>query len=308
MLEKHDVWEFFVGAETLEAFQQNIVKSVYLNPLMPEDIKKEINQVEKLLIHSFYEYEFIDIALTQAIFALEKALKIKNEELGYPLKEKALFHELLDWFLNNNYFETDSIDILNQLRTIRNKKAHQKEKSLGGVVFISKVHDVIDLLNDLYEELVLRQARKDIRKSLNEKLIDFAKEGIILADNNGSTIISHANVIFVDNKSTDIIYHIGLIPIFDPTSYKDEHSAKPQTIILRLKNLTIGKDEVTAQHHGEIVTIKVIDNKNKSKFDQWKLEINSLPNFPMIFYLATEPWEKYYKKSIREFHRTEVVI
>lgn len=303
MLERHSVWEYVLGADTLQTFQKNIVRPIYLNPLVPPDITQEIDLVEKLLLHSFYEYEFIDIALTQAIFAVEKALRIRNEELGNMIKQDASFQTFHTWFLTNNYFETDNIEVLNQLRKIRNNKAHNKTKSLGGLAFISNIYHAIDLINDIYEDSDLRRTRKDIKNSLNKKLADLTKEGIILSVKDKRTIIFNARVIFVDNKQTDAIYHIGFSPIFDPTPYKTDSPSTPPGLILNLNNLIINGEEITAQYNGEIVSIKKIDDNNRVKFDQWQTDVYSLPNYPMILYLTTEPWEKYYQNCVREFHK-----
>ena len=180
MLQRHPIWQYALKAETLQDFKENVLKPIYINPSVPDDIQGEIKLVEKLLIHSFFEYEFIDVALTHAAFTLEKALKIKSKEIGAGLNPKLTFEKLIEWFFVNGYFETDNIEVPNQLRNIRNDKVHRAEKSLGGVIFMGKVYHTLDLINDLYEDHNLRKDRKSIRKSVNEKLQEFIKEGVIL--------------------------------------------------------------------------------------------------------------------------------
>lgn len=73
----HAIWGAFEGINTFEDFQTKVLRPIYFKPEVPKDILAFANNVEKLLLHSYYEYEFIDIALTHAIFTFEKAMRIR---------------------------------------------------------------------------------------------------------------------------------------------------------------------------------------------------------------------------------------
>lgn len=101
---KHPLWESFLGADNFEMFQKNLLHPIYLKPQMTSDTKEYISKVEKLLNCSYLEYEFIDTALTEAIFTFEKALRVRWTEI-HSRPTKKTFATLIDWFYSNNYFE-----------------------------------------------------------------------------------------------------------------------------------------------------------------------------------------------------------
>ena len=61
--------------------------------------------------------------------------------------------------------------------------------------------------------------------------------------------------------------------------------------------------QITAKSQGSAVNIYKMDDKNRSKFEQWKSEIFSLRDHPLILHLANDPWEKYYQNCLRAFQK-----
>lgn len=54
-------WDIFLGCQDWESFKENIVPKIYLKSDVPSDIKNSFKIIEKLLLHSYYEYEFFDV-------------------------------------------------------------------------------------------------------------------------------------------------------------------------------------------------------------------------------------------------------
>jgi hypothetical protein len=90
IFKKATIWECIVGAETLEGFKQNILPSFKFKKEVPENVSKSFEIVEKLLLYSYYEYDFLDPALTKALTAFEMALQFRYQEL-FKKKWKGTF-------------------------------------------------------------------------------------------------------------------------------------------------------------------------------------------------------------------------
>ena len=266
---------------------------------------ESIKLAEKLLLHSYYEYQFIDIALTQAIFAFEKALKIRWAEI-HGTDSGSNLYGLIDWFFENNYFETWNKDLPHQLRHIRNGKAHEKTNSLGGTAFLHKVYFTIDLINDLYEDPALRLQRWEAFNNLQEVMDSYLKDGGILHYQEKRLIVCRAFPVFLDNKSQNQILSLSVCPIFDLKPFSEDRVFTPKHIQFSLTNWSLdgdvfsGKDVETGS---EISISKIADEENKRRFGAWRTEFTSLANWPLYSWIITEPIQDFFTASLRKFHQ-----
>ncbi len=304
-LTQHTVWSIFQGAETFESFQNNYIYPIVLKKEVPEVIKESAIVSEKLLLHSYYEYNFIDVALTHTIFAFEKALRLRWSEIHNKTSKKISLQELIDWFYANNYFETQNVGLPHQLRHIRNGKVHDETNSLGGVTFIQKVYETFDLVNDLYENPALRIIRTKARHSLNEELSAFTTSGTILSYNDKRLIVFCAHPFFINNKSIPNTLSLFVSPIFDLSPYKLNRIYTPPYFTITVSewelnnNIFTGIDVLT----GNLIELTQIqDEENLNTFQLWTQHFYSIDNFALNLFNATEPMNELFIKKLRNFH------
>jgi hypothetical protein len=299
-MQPDNIWYIYKEqAETFDLFKEKFVQPQFINPLIKDDLKEEIRIIEKLLSFSYYEYAFIDVAIVQIIFVLEKALKQKFASEN-KRATKASLKTLIDWAYGNGYFETYNDGVLHQLRSIRNNKVHDENRSIGGVVFLRKIFDCIGLINDLFEDSKLRMERQEFIKNL---AIDFqtnsCNEGVILTYKNEKWIVHKATPVFINNKSTTPILFLSTCRIFDLTPYKQDKHYSVNHNNYNLQNWSFDGAIFKAynQSDNELITIsKIKDETNGKRYDEWISEFNSLKNFLMISYLLEEPLGDYFRK------------
>jgi len=306
-LAKHVTWEIVKGAETFESFQQKIISPIYLDKNLRHDVKEDIAVIEKLLLHSYFEYEFIDVALTQAVFTFEKALKWKYQEVNNTSSCDLGFEDLINWFASRNYFEVWDNEIIHQLRSIRNDKVHGIRKSLGGTAFLREVYRAIDLINDLQEDVELRMKRKKLMRLLQKQLHEFLEGGGVISWFGKREIVFRADIIFFNNKLDTPVYDLAIWKIFDLKSRNERGNIVPRSKLIQLtkcnlsKEIFQGKDKTT----GELITIsKIQDEQNKEKFDQWHKELYEQTDLPMILSFITIPQNNYFNSAVRKFHQS----
>ncbi|MBI5541446.1 MAG: hypothetical protein HY951_15380 [Bacteroidia bacterium] len=303
MLKKDEIWEVFNGVSDLDTFQNKLLEPIYLKQQVPDDIKTEIKLVDKLLKHSYFEYQFIDLALTQAIFALEKCMRIRYKEINNKSSKSILFVALIDWFFENNYFEIWNKDILTILRTIRNGKLHGEKKTIGGVAFIHKVYSVIYLINDLYENPTLRKTRilgsTDLQSNLNELLV----EGGVLSYNNKRIIFFKADLVFFNNKTIPNTINLVVWSIFDLTTFKQEKQIIPYSFEISNWKFQIESfSGLNISDNTEIIVSKIKNENDVNKFTKWRSEFQSLPNFTLLFH-CTFDLDDYFYSALKKFHQ-----
>jgi hypothetical protein len=303
-LSKDPIWEVFTGAETFESFQKNILEPVYLKEQVPQDIKKEVALAEKLLLHSYFEYHFIDQALSLAVFTFEKSLRIRYREINNKASDKIPLVKLIDWFFDNSFFETSNKDILNQLRYIRNGKVHGEQNSLGGIVFLRKVYSVFYLINDLYEDIDLRKIRKEAVSTWQPICNDFLKAGGIITLNGKRIIIFKADIVFLNNKPSPSILTIVIWPIFELTPYQQNKNIKPYSFEIEITDWEIIDGVFTAYstlERKQVSISQISDQTNIDKFTKWQTDFYALKNFQLVLFRTFELNDNFYS-SLRKFH------
>lgn len=274
-LTPHPIWQSVVNADSFEGFKTHILPELFLKKEVPEDVVHNVEVIRKLLLHSYFEYDFIDIALTQSVFALEQALKIRYRELNSK-SYKGNFKKLIEWFYERGYFETYNSGIAHQLRYIRNKKVHDEKNMLGGTIFLLKVKTPVMLINDIFEDKDLRKERKVIVEELQKRLNELFKKGSILKVNDSSYIIDKISVVFVNNKEADHVLSLIAWPIYDPSIYLNEehHYSTRPFFEFRLHNWVFEKDGFLAynENNEKIILHPILKAENEIKYQTWLAE------------------------------------
>jgi len=299
------IWGAFPAAESFEGFQCNILKPIYLKPEVPEDVKDSIQIVGKLLLHSYYEYSFIDVAFTHAVYAFEKALKIRWQEIHGTPPRKSL-EEFIDWFSDNNYFENSYKEGLHAIRQIRNRFAHDEKKMVLGIGSFNLIYGTIDLINDLYEDQALRIYRKNGVEQLAPKLETLLKEGGITSINGERLITFKAYPVFIENKGVPEILSLSLCPIFDLTPHKNGENIRPHHRQFSLVDWLLNDEGLFAldsQTGNRFMITPISDDLNNELFLNWRTELYGIATWPLILYSVTESLADFYTNALRRLHR-----
>ncbi|NCU05597.1 MAG: hypothetical protein GXC73_16625, partial [Chitinophagaceae bacterium] len=255
--------------------------------------------VEKLLIHSYFEYDFLDPAMAKALGALEMAFKIRHRELTGK-QGRIYLSELNDYLHNNGYFEGERKGLLDALRNQRNNFAHP-EKSFGGGLGLMKVFShCVNLVNEIYEDRNMRLMRANEKKAINENLQKLTKSGAIVKDGNNSYIIYEASIEFINNAQTEKKYWGYFKLIFSLNGEQDEEKKDVNSLFY------FEAESCEIDNKGSVVKFVITDNTiiqflpitkkdHELRFDKWKnefyasregLDYNSQMNFEIDRKLA----------------------
>lgn len=219
MIKRDTRWEIFYGDISIEEFvEKKIPKPVFKNKVH-RDIKDQFGIVHKLLIHSYYEYLFLDVAVTKALHVMEMALCIRYKELNegkdWDLKEKPL-NQLMNWFHNNGHFEIKNQKLLNYIRQVRNHMTHPKGHHFAGTVGLPWIHTIIDLINGLYEDVETRKNRWQSTGDWGAKLESFLDNGGKLVYLNQVYYVYDMGPMKIENRLDPVLCYFSLLPLFDP--------------------------------------------------------------------------------------------
>lgn len=307
-MKPHAIWQSIVNANSYDNFKQFILPELYLKPSVPEEVRANVETIKQLLVHSYFEYNFTDVALTHAVFTLEKALKIRYREINNSAY-RGNFKSLLNWFFERDYFETYNSGVLHQLRGIRNGKVHEEKNTLGGIIFLSKTKTPITLINDIYEDRELRRKRKDRVAVLQLELDKITDRGGILRLKGEKIIIEKTVVGFINNKYEQHKLSLVILPIYDPEIYLDNYKVKANrpTIELDLTNWKFSNNRFTATHDEseEVVLHPIMKDVNREKFLDWSKECESNQSLTRLNNSgANLTVEKAFLRGVNVLHKT----
>lgn len=300
-LHSQKIWD----VPNLDEFKKRLLEKVHLKKEVPEEIKEQLMVIEKLMIHCYYEFDFIEVAMLQAIIVLEKALKFRFIELGNTLTNKIHFEDLINWALQEKLFEDGNPDIYHGLRRIRNEKVHSQVNGKGGILYLKGVYRIFDFVNDLYENVELRKERQKILKNLHETFESTFQDGLIFNANGKRWIGYKVIPVFLNNKKTKPDLSLSLSKISDPNRFSATRGKPDNCIEIIVSDWRFEGNEFKAQNikdDTEFKISKITDAENIMKYNNWENEFNKTGKLSLLYF---EAYEKYgYTERLREFHFT----
>lgn len=305
-MERDDFWSIFQGSETHENFCKEFLPDFHLTKQVPESVRKEWLTTQSLLEHSYFNADFADVAVFYAVTVFERALRIRYRELTGKGANNLM--SVSHWFHQQNYFEAFNIEMIDQMRSIRNGNAHSETPPRAPSIFLAKIQPLIYLTNDLYEDLNLRHQRKNWLETAHEEFKQHFHAGGILDDGEKRWIIDASIPMFWNNKSVNS-RTIAFRPIFDLEPYRnDTHYT------IQYKSFCLVKSEIeygTGTLHGlckesgrKISFTTAMEEVNRSKYELWKKELAALDINP-VKHFGHYPLGKIYNAAWEEFLKTE---
>ena len=143
------IWSVVEGGESFESFCNNLIPKFEPNDSVPEAIRRRIETISKLLRYSYFEYDFVDVAIERSYQTLELALHLKYEMIN-PEKSKKNFKPYMDWAVQNGYLKLSN-EQKKTLEYLRNHVTHLKADRTGGIVHLNMIKIICnDIINDLF--------------------------------------------------------------------------------------------------------------------------------------------------------------
>jgi hypothetical protein len=214
----HPTCHALYGDITLQEYADRVVPSIRFKDEVHIDVKKTFLVIEKLLVHSYYEYEFFDVAYAKALQTFEMALKLRYEELEKRKwnSKKALIY-LIKYFRIGRLFEINDRRYSDHVRQTRNYLSHPERYNLAGIVGRHWIDTTVDLINDVYEDPELRRQRLCKRAVAARMLHRLIIGGAIFEGPGFRLPLYGAEILFVNNKTDPAIYTFAIFPVFsDP--------------------------------------------------------------------------------------------
>jgi hypothetical protein len=276
-LDRDPTWD---GHENLEYedLREIADEATSLRDEVPDAVKSRLESAGDLIAHSYFEYDFLDAALDQALLTFEMALERRLREVGREFSDGARLYDLINWGDEEYLFERDKSSI-HALRRIRNSTAaHPSMDSRAGPIGISLTRDVVYHINQMHADRDLRKKRKAERQKLQDVLDEIVREGAVLSgiatprEENSKLLVHELKVLLIDNWEAPVEFVIGACPIFDPLPNEQGSVRIPSPIRLRAQDWEESEGKVHLVVDGHEVTIRPIEtDENKRMLEKkWK--------------------------------------
>lgn len=258
-----------------------ILPEFYFRPEVPEDVILNFQVIRKLLVFSYYEYKFLDVAFTKCLQTMEMAMRIRTKELNIYNK-KDTFDPLLRKLTDRNIFDND-YNKLKFIKDIRNRDAHPESHTIAGIAYWKRFEFFTFLINDLYDNIELRLERKKKFKSLEELLQKMELErNVVIVIDGEPTILYRFGLLFFNNKYTTPTYLFACTPLFD-LSVSDNQIRVPFSFAAKLTDLHIGDNYIKGTSFKNKKEVEVTQTTKfpelAEKSMEWDTEYNKLDGF-----------------------------
>ena len=311
-LEKDPKWSAF-NDYTWESFQETYLPKVALISTVHPEVHKQFRAIRKLIAHSYFEYEFFDIAAGQMTMLVEMAMVWKYEQLtGEPWQRKTKKREkkrdlknLFEWLTQNGHFSTTFPTDTNFLRQVRNYYAHPKKHGFSGGTHLKSIIHLIHFINELYDPNLVTANR--LSEPIGNWLTLHEAKRKVLKFPSGQLLLSAIFLAFVDFSDTEPHYYFAAFPLFDikkidrsspymPTTMYVVHLASPSISARSLSGVDLSS--------GDEIRIEFADISISKFIDEWHRDLHSdtelSPQIPMWRMIETQQFVENLKTKYYE--------
>ena len=257
------------------------IPTFYFKKEVPEDVIRNFEIVERLLVHSYFEYKFVDEAYAKAIHTFEMAMTIRYKELNLPPIKIPGFDFLIKKLSSLNLFDTD-LEVLKQVKDMRNNFSHPERHSFGGAVYWNRIEFISRLVNEMYEDVSLRMQRNDLAKIFIKQKNDLKLDKFLLMKNhlNETTILYSLSLLWINNKLTPNTYLFLCVPIFDLTCKRECQIIGPQLYGLNVIHPKFANEGMTVidTDNNQVINFSPINDGSDyyTVLQQWKSKYESI--------------------------------
>ena len=276
------------GMDSINDFKKTAGDLVF-GPAVHEDVVKRFEVVKTLVVYSFSEWDFLDVAQERALSTFELALRMRYLEIeGHDPGEKEL-GDLINWGNSKGLFEKPKKQI-DKIRELRNKLVgHPESYQLYGSVAFHLIFEVCDLINGLYEDLTIRKARKQELRKANSVLKGIISNGGLLDLTTARIIVFHASLIHFDRNNGN--YFFLFYPIFD-MEMNNEKLIIPEPLVIQAKGWVLDHSifYIDCRNNIRFSVTGDLSEENMTRFRDWKKRLER----------TAHPVETYINERINE--------
>jgi hypothetical protein len=283
-----DAWSI----DSITSFQA-CAASIRFDERISHDVKQRYEVIKKLLVYSYYEYDFLDVALHESVLTFEMALAQRYQEvMGVPPKQKKMpdwnlgLYDLIEWGASQSLFEDDA-SVIHRLREIRNAVAHPEQYQLYGTMAFDIPARVAQIINELYDDVEIRKERKQTELEINENFNNIEATGALLEIDDKRYLIFLASLLHYENRLESKAYHFAFWPIFDPSKCSKEKCDVGEPIVISCTKHSANGFEHYLSHRSRIkATLKKIENQvDIKKYREWLEFFRGFNEAPIQFHI-----------------------
>jgi len=242
-----------------------------------EDLKAvlEAGRDNERLLRVAYEY---------ALASFEMALRLRMDELqeryeGRTPPDDCSLSNLVEWHVAHHHFESHEFT-LHSAVNLRNSLLHPDSASWGGYLFLKIIPRLVEEINDLYDDPVLRRERREECKRVNRHCKRLSTQGAVLDVNGERQLIHESHLLSYENKVNPPTYHFAFWPIYDPDIKPGDSLDDQEPILARCASWDItesGSPSLLTRTGAPIAIVRELSEGERRKMETWKEEIGITP-------------------------------
>jgi molybdopterin-biosynthesis enzyme MoeA-like protein len=241
---------------------------------VPKEVRTMFVVVDKLLQHSYFEYQFIDIAFLRALQIFELACKTRLKQLNS--KTPSSLQKCINQLIEKNEFESEKAFVLH-LNSIRNYLSHPERHSYAGIIYLKKFDLTTILINELFCDKMMQKDRMSLERKFSQQAQTIGlNSGQLIKRFSESLVSFRIELIGVDNTTERLQHHVAFVPMV-PIYEMSDHQILPVLHYFVLTDLKWTKTNLMAFDNGiheNIVVSSIREEKTQTKLRKWLNKFN----------------------------------
>lgn len=294
-------------ADSYESFIKKFMVLGKFHKKVPSVVVDEYKIVERLLCYSYYHYPLLDEAFSKLTRVFESSIKLRQKELGLPIKENEPLEKRLkkiEPFTSPTVFQD-----WHKVRKIRNYFAHPEAGKYMGITIVRGFYQMINIINLIFLDKSEIESNESLLDELKKSALHF-KEGLYILQYDGKKYLIWSflpySLFRTSGEAKSFWVFHPVLKYFPQTVEKLDFSLP---LYLNLKNIAISNNrfEATILDSGEKIIVStnldplnqellkkhreiVFSSELKVKEIYWYYLETEL-SFALIKFLYEECWE-----------------
>lgn len=217
--------------------------SVRLEKAIPDDAVARVKRVVKVTELSANDEELIYVAREYALTTFEMAMRQRYEEIIKSSSKKMKLSHLITWatakgLLEESEWRTDL------LRRLRNSSLHSRIDYKLGAGLKGSILEIVDTINDLYEDPAERSDRRRDLAEINALLQRLINEGAGLEFNGTRCPIFKAEAFYRRKRNGKRVYYIFCWPTFGLTPDNTGATGEGKPVVFPTERIERSESEI----------------------------------------------------------------
>jgi hypothetical protein len=272
-----DRWEILYNITNRSDYEKRFVVRAKFHSLVPKDIIKDYEIVERLMAYSYNCYPMYDEALKKLLGMTEMAVKLRCKQLKIDLeyvdkkgkRKKRILSQLMDILLRAEKHKPLKFEF-SKARKVRNIFAHPDQYAFFGAMVYHSIMQIINTINFIFTNDIDCKESSNKLEEISSSTNLYNQGNFILEYNQKRYLAYGSKCLEVHKIDNEWIYLWIIYPVVTNIKEQIEQHRYGLPIYLSFKEIAVNEDSLSGIELDSENTIRLVQTSHKDDLRQFK--------------------------------------